>query len=114
VARAAGLIAVAVLPAAAGLTGSAYLPADAFSSGFKTASFISAGLCVLGGALAAFTIRNPGRAAREPAATEAVAAAAPGSRPLLHCGLDSPPPRSAQATPHDLTKVPHMTKTLRR
>jgi EmrB/QacA subfamily drug resistance transporter len=97
VARAAGLIAVAVLPAAAGLTGSAYLHADTFSSGFKTASFISAGLCVLGGALAAVTIRNPCPAAREPAAPEAVAAVAPGSRALLHCGLDSPPPRSAQS-----------------
>jgi EmrB/QacA subfamily drug resistance transporter len=98
VARAAALIAVAVLPAAAGLTGSAYLHADAFSSGFKMASFISAGLCVLGGALAAATIRNPRPPAREPAAPEAVAAAAPGPRPLLHCGLDSPPPRSAQFT----------------
>src|SRR5216684_309570 len=98
VARAAGLIAVAVLPAAAGLTGSAYLHPDAFSSGFKAASFISAGLCVLGGALAAVTIRNPRRpAAREPAAPEAVAAPAPASRALLHCGLDSPPPRSAQS-----------------
>src|SRR5262249_14652065 len=98
VARAAGLIAVAVLPAAAGLTGAAYLHAATFSSGFKTASFISAGLCVLGGALAALTIRNPRHVAREPTAPEAVAAAAPGSRALLHCGLDSPPPRSAQAT----------------
>ena len=99
VARAAGLIAVAVLPAAAGLSGSAYLHADTFSSGFKTASFISAGLCVLGGALAGVTIRNPRRGAREPAAAEAVAAATPGSRALLHCGLDSPPPRSVLPTP---------------
>ena len=97
VARAAGLIAVAVLPAAAGLTGAAYLHADTFSSGFKTASFISAGLCVLGGALAAATIRNRVPAAGEPGAPEAVAAAAPGSPALLHCGLDSPPPRSAQS-----------------
>src|SRR5204863_2137106 len=36
VARAAGLIAVAVLPAAAGLGGSAYLHPAAFSSGFHT------------------------------------------------------------------------------
>ena len=97
VARAGGLIAVAVLPAAAGLTGSAYLHADAFSSGFKMASFVSAGLCVLGGALAAVTIRNPRPAAAEPAAPEAVPAEAPTSRALLHCGLDSPPPRSAQS-----------------
>src|SRR6185369_11117341 len=51
VARAAGLIAVAVLPAVAGITGSAYLrPAD-FSAGFHRAVLICAGLCVLGGAL---------------------------------------------------------------
>jgi EmrB/QacA subfamily drug resistance transporter len=59
VARAAGLIAVAVLPAAAGITGAAYLHPDQFSSGFHTAVLISAGLCALGGGLAAVTIRNP-------------------------------------------------------
>jgi hypothetical protein len=59
VARAAGLIAVAVLPAAAGITGAAYLDPAEFSAGFRTASFISAGLCVLGGALAAATVVNP-------------------------------------------------------
>lgn len=80
VARAAGLIAVAVLPAAAGLTGSAYLHAAEFSSGFRTACFLSAGLCVLGAALAAATIRNP---VREPV---------PAHQPVLHCGLASPPP----------------------
>ena len=37
VSRAAALIAVAVLPAAAGLTGSAYLHPDVFSAGFRTA-----------------------------------------------------------------------------
>jgi hypothetical protein len=81
VARAGSLIAVAVLPAAAGLTGAAYLHRDTFSAGFQMASFIAAGLCVLGGVLAAVTIRNPGKAAE---------AAGP---PVLHCGLDCPPPR---------------------
>ena len=56
VARAAGLIAVAVLPAAAGITGAAYLHPAQFSTGFHTAVLISAGLCVLGGVLAALTI----------------------------------------------------------
>src|SRR5439155_26864939 len=59
VARAAGLIAVAVLPAAAGITGAAYLHPDLFSAGFHTASLIAGGLCVLGGLLAALIIRNP-------------------------------------------------------
>jgi EmrB/QacA subfamily drug resistance transporter len=82
VARAAGLIAVAVLPAAAGLTGSSYLVPHEFSAGFRTASFISGGLCLLAGVLAAFTIRNP-RRAEAPAAEPAGA---------FHCGLDAPPP----------------------
>ena len=84
VARAAGLIAVAVLPAAAGLGGDAYLHRDTFSAGFHTASLISAGLCFGAGVLAAFTIRNP----RKKPAPEAVS---PAERPCLHCALDSPP-----------------------
>jgi MFS family permease len=79
VARAAALIAVAVLPAAAGLGGSAYLHPDQFSAGFRTAVFISAGLCVLAGGLAALTIRNTRRAG------------APAEPHNLHCGLDAPP-----------------------
>jgi EmrB/QacA subfamily drug resistance transporter len=79
VARAAGLIAVAVLPAAAGITGDAYLHPATFSGGFHTASLISGGFCVLAGGIAAATIRNPRQAA----------VATP--RPTLHCGLDAPP-----------------------
>ena len=93
VARAASLIAVAVLPAAAGLTGTSYLHPDTFSAGFRMASFISAGLCVAGGVLAGLTIRNPRAAAMEP---EAAAAAAP-ERAVLHCGLACPPPRTDQS-----------------
>ena len=93
VARAASLIAVAVLPAAAGLTGTSYLHPDTFSAGFRMASFISAGLCVAGGVLAGLTIRNPRPAAMEP---EAAAAAAP-ERAVLHCGLACPPPRTDQS-----------------
>ncbi len=85
VARAAALIAVALLPAAGGLTGDAYRDAPVFSAGFHTASLISGGLCVAGGVLAAVTIRNPsGVRAR------AAAAARPG--PVRHCALDAPPP----------------------
>jgi EmrB/QacA subfamily drug resistance transporter len=85
VARAASLIAVAVLPAAAGLTGASYLHPAHFSAGFRNASLISAGLCVAGAAVAAAFIRNPRRAA---------APAAPAQHPLS-CGLDAPPPRVA-------------------
>jgi hypothetical protein len=81
VSRAAGLIAVAILPAAAGLTGAAYLHPAQFSAGFHKASFITAGLCILAGGLAAVMIRNPSRAKPQAAAAAQV----------LHCGLDAPP-----------------------
>lgn len=62
VARAAALVAVAVLPAAAGITGAAYLDPVRLSAGFHTASLICAALCVLAGALALVTVRDPIRA----------------------------------------------------
>ena len=62
VARAAGLIAVAVLPALAGITGDSYLHPAALGHGFKTAALIAAAFCAAGGVLAALTIRNPTRA----------------------------------------------------
>jgi EmrB/QacA subfamily drug resistance transporter len=58
VARAAGLFAVAVLPVAAGLTGSAYLHPATFAHGFRVATTIAAAICATGGVLAALTIRN--------------------------------------------------------
>jgi EmrB/QacA subfamily drug resistance transporter len=82
VARAAALIAVALLPAAGGITGNAYRNPGVFSAGFHTASLISAGLCVAGGLLAAVTIRNPDRAQ---------AALRPAARPCMHCAIDAPP-----------------------
>lgn len=87
VARVAGLIAVAVLPAAAGLSSTSYLHASEFASGFRTACLLSAGLCVLGGALAAAMIRNPHRVP-----------AAPAPEPVLHCGLTCPPPSRTTKT----------------
>src|SRR3979409_2042758 len=51
VARAAGLITVAVLPSLAGLTGDAYLDPQIFSAGFHRAALLSAGLTALGGVL---------------------------------------------------------------
>ena len=89
VARAAGLIAVAVLPAAAGITGAAYLHPAQFSAGFHTASLISGGLCVVAGVLAAGLIRNPHPETR--------AATRPADR--LHCSLDAPPAHIAASAP---------------
>jgi EmrB/QacA subfamily drug resistance transporter len=82
VARAGSLLAVAVLPAAAGITGASYLHPAQFDAGFRDAVLISAGLCASGGVLAALTIRNPVRRAR--AADE---------RHCSHCALDGPPLR---------------------
>jgi EmrB/QacA subfamily drug resistance transporter len=104
VARAAGLIAVAVLPAIAGIAGSQYLHPAEFSAGFHRAVLVSAGLCVLGGALSAAAIRNarplpatppaavtptPGAVTPAGAVTPSPGVVAPASR--VHCGLDAPP-----------------------
>jgi hypothetical protein len=78
-----GLLAVAILPALAGITGQAYLHPDALAAGFRTAALISGGLCAAGGLLAAVTITNPGLS------SQPAEASAPGN--CLHCGLDAPP-----------------------
>jgi EmrB/QacA subfamily drug resistance transporter len=59
VARAAGLLAVAVIPVLAGIGGDSYLHPDAFAGSFRTAVFICVGLLVTGGIISALTIRNP-------------------------------------------------------
>jgi EmrB/QacA subfamily drug resistance transporter len=56
VARVAGLLAVAVLPAAAGLTGDSFYDPAKMTDGFHTAMAICAVLAALGGVLAWFTI----------------------------------------------------------
>jgi EmrB/QacA subfamily drug resistance transporter len=58
VARTAGLLAVAVVPVAAGIGGTDYLDAALFAPGFRTASYLMAGLLLLGGLLAAATVRD--------------------------------------------------------
>ncbi|MGH3230186.1 MAG: MFS transporter [Streptosporangiaceae bacterium] len=86
VARAAGLIAVAVLPALAGITGNSYLHPAALAHGFRVSAVIAAVFCAAGGVLAALTIRNPARGA-------AAAAAPKGS----YCALEAPPLRAQKA-----------------
>jgi EmrB/QacA subfamily drug resistance transporter len=82
VARFGGLLAVAVLPALAGITGTSYLHPHALAAGFRTAVLIAAALCVAGGLLAAVTISDPARQAAVPA---------PEPAECLHCGLEAPP-----------------------
>jgi hypothetical protein len=58
VSRAAGLLAIAVIPGLAGITGNAYLDPVAFAGGFRRAMLISAALAAAGGVLAWLMIRN--------------------------------------------------------
>jgi hypothetical protein len=79
VARVAGLIAVAVLPALAGITGESYLHPAMLGSEFKNAALIAAVFCAAGGVLAAVTIRNPVRGKPAPSAP-----------PEFSCPLEAP------------------------
>lgn len=103
VARAAALIAVALLPAAGGITAGAYRDPGLLSAGFHQACLIAAALCAASGVLAAVTIRNPVKPAGAPAAARRFPARGPLThrplarrplthRPLTHCALDAPPP----------------------
>jgi EmrB/QacA subfamily drug resistance transporter len=78
VARVAGLLAVAVLPALAGITGDAYEVPAAFSAGFRRAVLYAAVLCAAGAVTAFVVIRNPERRAPAPAVYD-------------HCAISGPP-----------------------
>jgi len=78
VARTGGLIAVAVLPVLAGITGETFVHPAALLSGFHSAVVIAAVACALGGLLAAATIRNPVLPGRRPASPS-------------HCALEATP-----------------------
>ncbi|MDQ6782671.1 MAG: MFS transporter [Actinomycetota bacterium] len=84
VARIAALIAVAVLPPLAGITGGAYLDAHLLGHGFRVAVTAAACLCAAAGTLAAITIRNPGR-------TVLAARRARPHAQTLHCAVGGPP-----------------------
>jgi MFS family permease len=62
VARIAGLLAVALLPLAAGIAGIEGIERAAFSDGFRRAMLLAAALCALGGLVSWVTIRGPSRA----------------------------------------------------
>ncbi len=81
VARTAGLVAVAVLPPIAGLSGTAYLNPDVFSAGFSKAMLIAAGLTALGGVLGWITLKEGAPVAHE-------------HTDEYCCALEAPPLRS--------------------
>lgn len=84
VARVAGLVAVAVVPAVAGIAGDDYRDPALFSDGYRVGLLVSAGLCLAGAVLGALLVpgRDP-RAAGEPEE----------ERHCSHCALDAPPLR---------------------
>jgi EmrB/QacA subfamily drug resistance transporter len=86
VARAGGLLAVAVLPVVSGITGASYLHPLQLSAGFRTAVVVSGVAAACGGLLAGALIRNP----RHPTPV-----AAPARPTIAHCGLDAPPMAAA-------------------
>ncbi len=88
VARTAGLLAVAILPVAAGLTGAEALQPEVFGRGFRMAMIISATLCALGGLLALVTIKNP----REAEKRQEERRLGPLAH-QTHCAMDAPPLR---------------------
>jgi MFS family permease len=85
VARVAGLIAIAVLPTAAGLTAADLLEPDQLTDDFHVAMVIAAVLTLAGAVTAAVGIRNPERVVPQPAAPR-------------HCAVDGPPLRVSGAT----------------
>jgi EmrB/QacA subfamily drug resistance transporter len=87
VARVGGLIAVAVLPALAGITGESYLHPAVLAADFKKAAWMAAVFCAAGGVLAALTIRNPSR--------DRSAATTPQE---FSCSLEAPPLRTLEQT----------------
>lgn len=92
VARTAGLLAVALLPPIAGLTGGAFQQPAVVASGFHTAMLVTSGLAVAGGLLAFATISNDVLAAQP-------SAPCPPSCPLA--GPQGAPPRRAAELPRE-------------
>jgi EmrB/QacA subfamily drug resistance transporter len=85
VARAASLLAVAVLPVLAGISGDDYQHPGSFADGFRTAMILCAGLLVAGGLISVATIRDPAPAVR---------ARRPERR--HHCAVEGPPIQSSR------------------
>lgn len=90
VARVAGLLAVAVIPVAAGISGDDYLVPASFDDGFRTGILICAALCATGGVIAGITIRPARETTAEPL-----------PETPTHCCLNGPPPEipAAHAPP---------------
>jgi EmrB/QacA subfamily drug resistance transporter len=86
VARTAGLLAVALIPTLAGLSGTDYQSPPALHDGFRAAMLINVGLLVAGAVLSAFMIRNEAATAGRTTAT------APPAGPAEASSGDEPGP----------------------
>ena len=95
VARVAGLIAVAVLPLVAGLSGPDFLDPDAMAKGFGVAMVATAALAVAGGLLAWFTIDAEVLVTAPPAPGEPQVR----TRPDRHCAVAGTPLRPRNPSP---------------
>lgn len=95
IARTGGLLAVAVLPAAVGLSGEAYADPAALTSAWQLAMWLCAGSCVVGGLLAlgvrndVLTPAEEPEVVGEPELWRTPEAPKPGE--CLHCGILTPP-----------------------
>jgi hypothetical protein len=78
VARAAGLVAVAVLPVVTGLGADGFQDAAALEPAFRVAMLVCAGLLAAGGVLAFLFVRVPPALTEQPSARR-------------HCAVDAPP-----------------------
>jgi EmrB/QacA subfamily drug resistance transporter len=85
IARAAGLLAIAVVPTAAGISGADYANSAAFNSGFDTAMVICAGLFFATGLLSLGLIRNGVRTASVSAPETDIHV-----EQCTHCGINAP------------------------
>jgi EmrB/QacA subfamily drug resistance transporter len=90
IARTGGLLAVAVLPAVAGLGGSSYADPVALTAGWRTALWVCAGLCVVGGLLA-LGVSNDVLSAESAELRPAAVAESPQPGDCFHCGVEGPP-----------------------
>jgi EmrB/QacA subfamily drug resistance transporter len=90
VARAAGLLAVAMLPLVGGITGSAALAPRHLAVGFRTAVLVAGVTCAAGGLLAVATISNPARAHRRLVHRHVRG---------YHCAVDGAPLQPATSAP---------------
>ena len=101
VARAAGLLAVAVVPGLAGIAGADYTDPAAFDAGFDTAMLISAGLLAAAAVVTFVLVRTP---RPDPVDGTADGTAGSGARAdrvpverFHHCGIGAPPAHPVDA-----------------